>query len=184
MVDSDWTVRIADYGQAFMQNAEAASVSSTGGFSSSGYSTGTHDTMNERAHRWMAPELLDPGSADEIPTYASDVYSFGCVCVEVSPQLRDGVDGIDDAHCFQLYDCQNPFKHIRSDAGFFTKILADKITPKRPDRSRGAIDDMPHELWDLVRPCWLTEPSDRPTSQKIAQTFIQFIANPLMYTNE
>ena len=84
MIDSDWTARVADYGQSFMQNVENASASSRGGFSASGYSDDVSDMSNALAHRWMAPELLDPESADQIPTTASDVYAFGCVCVEVS----------------------------------------------------------------------------------------------------
>lgn len=37
---------------------------------------------------WMAPELLDPeayGISFSKPTRASDIYAFGCVSVEVSP---------------------------------------------------------------------------------------------------
>ena len=38
------------------------------------------------ADRWLAPELLDPerfGFHDDRPTYAGDIYSFACVCLEV-----------------------------------------------------------------------------------------------------
>ena len=39
--------------------------------------------------RWLSPELIDPDQfegeyAKGRPTYASDIYSFGCVCIEVS----------------------------------------------------------------------------------------------------
>lgn len=38
------------------------------------------------AERWLAPELLHPerfGFHDDRPTYAGDIYSFACVCLEV-----------------------------------------------------------------------------------------------------
>ena len=39
------------------------------------------------ATRWKAPELMDAeefGLEDRRPTSRSDIYSFGCVCIEVS----------------------------------------------------------------------------------------------------
>lgn len=38
------------------------------------------------AVRWTAPELIDPEEFDletSRPTFASDVYSFACTCIEV-----------------------------------------------------------------------------------------------------
>lgn len=37
---------------------------------------------------FLAPELLDDSSEKsvELPSFASDVWAFGCVCVEVSMQ--------------------------------------------------------------------------------------------------
>ena len=40
-------------------------------------------TMREGAVRWMAPEVIDTGKC----TMAGDVYSFGCVCLEVSAHV-------------------------------------------------------------------------------------------------
>ena len=42
--------------------------------------------LRDGAAQWMAPELIDPhrfGLQDEGPTYAGDIYSFACVCLEV-----------------------------------------------------------------------------------------------------
>ena len=45
--------------------------------------TGQSSTNMGGTLRWMAPELLVP-SEDVQRTYASDIYAFACVCVEVS----------------------------------------------------------------------------------------------------
>ncbi len=39
--------------------------------------------MRGGATGWLSPELLDPEVDEVRPTYASDVYSFACVAVEV-----------------------------------------------------------------------------------------------------
>lgn len=39
--------------------------------------------MRGGATAWLSPELLDPDVDEVRPTYASDIYSFACVIVEV-----------------------------------------------------------------------------------------------------
>ncbi len=71
MVDSHKCVRLADFGLAVIEDGGSSVVPSCGG-----------------AVAWLAPELLDPeayGLCYPTPTRQSDVYSFGCVCVEVRP---------------------------------------------------------------------------------------------------
>ena len=37
--------------------------------------------------RWLAPELIEPSAFDlenKRPSRASDIFSFGCTCIEVS----------------------------------------------------------------------------------------------------
>ncbi len=44
-------------------------------------------TTRGGAFGWLAPELIDPdmfGETSSRPTFASDIYSFACVCIEVS----------------------------------------------------------------------------------------------------
>ena len=67
-IDSDFGVRLADFGLAVFSEAEGARGSLRGG-----------------ATPWLSPELLDPEEDEEEgrPTYASDIYSFGCVMIEV-----------------------------------------------------------------------------------------------------
>ncbi|KAJ7144136.1 hypothetical protein C8R44DRAFT_553241, partial [Mycena epipterygia] len=49
--------------------------------------------------RWMAPETLNPsacGLQSFARTPASDIYAFGCVCLEVSRSPRPEGDVIPD----------------------------------------------------------------------------------------
>jgi serine/threonine protein kinase len=62
---------------------------------------------------WMAPELLDPDCLEnKFRTPASDVYAFGCVCLEVLADLSLYITALnffsyiqDDLH---LRICPNP----------------------------------------------------------------------------
>ena len=45
----------------------------------------TTELMSSGTLRWQAPELIDPPSDESAKaTQASDIYSFACVCYEVS----------------------------------------------------------------------------------------------------
>ena len=71
-MDDDGHARLADFGMALIADATAYNYGSVHGGG---------------AVRWKAPELLDPeelGLPTSRPTFASDVYSFACTCVQVS----------------------------------------------------------------------------------------------------
>lgn len=59
-------MRVADFGLAVFAEARSARGSMRGG-----------------ATAWLAPELFDEEVMDPRPTAPSDIYSFGCVIVEV-----------------------------------------------------------------------------------------------------
>ena len=71
MIDSNWKARLADFGlSVFVGGGSQQYASVRGG-----------------AVQWLSPELLDPeeyGSISSRPTFAADIYSFACVCIEVS----------------------------------------------------------------------------------------------------
>ena len=72
LVDGNGRIRITDFGTSLLADA-------------TGYNYGS--IHGGGALRWTAPELIDPeefGLETRRPTYSSDVYSFGCVCIEVS----------------------------------------------------------------------------------------------------
>ena len=65
LIDGDHHVRLADFGVAVLADASSCSGIST---------------RSGGAARWCAPEVLkgEPSSKE------SDIYAFGCVCIEVS----------------------------------------------------------------------------------------------------
>jgi serine/threonine protein kinase len=78
LVDDKGHACLADFGLAVFSNATLANQSSQHGGSV----------------RWMGPELLYPqscGLENFQRTFANDVYSFACVCIEVCPS-RDKVE--------------------------------------------------------------------------------------------
>jgi serine/threonine protein kinase len=66
LIDQDFHPRLADFGWTRLVDEIAQG-----------------STNMTRSLRWMAPELLDPTEGVQ-QTYASDIYAFACVCVEVS----------------------------------------------------------------------------------------------------
>ncbi|KAJ7279128.1 kinase-like domain-containing protein [Mycena rebaudengoi] len=72
LINDEWSACLADFG--------LTSLSDT--------TTATHTSNRAGSIRWMAPELIDPdrfGHRQFTRTPASDVYAFGCVCLEVRP---------------------------------------------------------------------------------------------------
>ena len=70
-LDDDGTTRLADFGIAVIEHV------------------GSSYTRPQQggAAGWKAPELLDAEDDTFVrPTPATDVYAFGCVCVEVGSQ--------------------------------------------------------------------------------------------------
>ena len=66
LLDDDLNARVSDFGLAIVAE-DYVTQTSTGG----------------RAPNWLAPELIDQFQSSQ-PSKASDIYSFGCVCIEVS----------------------------------------------------------------------------------------------------
>ena len=75
LVDVDGSIRLTDFGMSlFAEGTPYQNNSVHGG----------------GAVRWTAPELIEPeefGLEYRRPTSRSDIYSFGCVCIEVSLYL-------------------------------------------------------------------------------------------------
>ncbi|KAJ7107565.1 kinase-like domain-containing protein [Mycena epipterygia] len=96
--------------------------------------------------RWWPPELISPtgfGCERFVRTPASDVYAYGCVCLE-------------------LYSGRPPFSEV-NDAAAMLRV----IQGERPQRPAG----MSEELWRLVNAAWATDSRIRPTIQYIVSVF-------------
>ncbi|TDL23005.1 kinase-like protein [Rickenella mellea] len=96
--------------------------------------------------RWQAPELLhnDNDGALVYASQESDMYSFGCVCIEV---MTD----------------EPPFAELKRD-GAVVLAVSKGQKPQRPTGdcvSRGLNDS----LWELMMRCWDDEPNRRPTTE-------------------
>ncbi|KAF7370567.1 hypothetical protein MSAN_00689100 [Mycena sanguinolenta] len=120
LVDDDWHACLADFGLAVFSDATAA----------------THTSQHGGSVRWMAPELHFPESCGLQTfkrTFASDVYSFAFVCVE-------------------LYTGKPPFSDISHDAAVMLRVMA-KERPPRPCDAKGRTL-MSDALWTTVQQSW------------------------------
>ncbi|KAK7032682.1 kinase-like protein [Favolaschia claudopus] len=96
--------------------------------------------------RWMAPETLDPGACGVTGfarTPASDIYAFGCVCLEL-------YTGFPPFHDAILHDAPVMFQVM---AGF------------RPPRPPG--DLIPDPIWNIMQQCWAHDLAERPSILRI-----------------
>ncbi|TDL15576.1 kinase-like protein [Rickenella mellea] len=102
--------------------------------------------------RWTAPELLasDVSGQNIRANRASDIYSFGCVCLEV-------------------FTGNPPFSEILREAVVVMAII-QKQTPQRPfgDCVKHGLDD---SMWDMISQCWHADPNLRPTVLQVSQFF-------------
>ncbi|KAJ7512715.1 kinase-like domain-containing protein [Mycena galericulata] len=104
----------------------------------------TASTSSNRAGciYWMAPELIAPErfGCGYARTSASDVYAFGCVCLELCTGLP-------------------PFSELSQPAA-----ILRIISGHRAERPRGNIV-MSDALWKYVVMCWAKSPVKRPSAR-------------------
>lgn len=106
-------------------------------------------------NRWMAPEQLAPGlfntgSESTRPTPASDIYSFGCLIIE-------------------LFTNQAPFEGQIGPWQVSQKVVEGE-RPKRPQFHGGQL--MSDALWAIVSRCWEHEPSSRPRAGELVSAVL------------
>ncbi|KAF7309834.1 hypothetical protein MIND_00355300 [Mycena indigotica] len=136
LVDDGWHARLADFGLAVFSDATIATQTSHRGGSV----------------RWMAPELHLPqscGLEDFRRTFASDVYSFAFVSIE-------------------LIQGKPPFADIIHDAAVMLRVMAKErpARPRDPESGRSLISD---SLWAVVQQCWAHNIAERPTMARVVE---------------
>ncbi|KIK67862.1 hypothetical protein GYMLUDRAFT_1014143 [Collybiopsis luxurians FD-317 M1] len=125
LIDENGQPRLADFGLTTFADATRHYTTDHGG------------TL-----RWMAPELLYPllGIESYKRTTASDMYAYGCLCIE-------------------LYTGRVPFADVRNEYLVLEKVC----NGERPGRPSGP-NTMTDELWNLVKCCWNQDRAARPKS--------------------
>ncbi|KAJ7730201.1 kinase-like domain-containing protein, partial [Mycena metata] len=133
LISEAWTACLAGFGLSAL-----ADTTST-----------LHSTKRSGSLYWMAPELIDPGrfGSEFLRTLASDVYAFGCVCME-------------------LYTGRPPFSEVSDIAALF-KIL----NGERAQRPTGT-PAMSDTLWQCVTEFWVSDPPTRPSSKVVVQKML------------
>ncbi|KAI3621402.1 ste ste20 paka protein kinase [Moniliophthora roreri] len=121
LIDENCQPRLADFGLTVFADA-----------------TRHNTTDYSGTIQWMAPELLFSPGESQRRMFASDIYAYGCVCVEV-------------------YMGKLPFP----DTGE-ARVILEVSAGKRPKR----LNMMSDALWSLVEMCWHENRNVRPRSQQ------------------
>ncbi|KDQ54575.1 hypothetical protein JAAARDRAFT_182079 [Jaapia argillacea MUCL 33604] len=129
LIDDNHSVRLIDFGVSVVADA----------------STNTHTAASFGSVRWMAPELVVPKkfNIEKVRrTKASDVYSFGAICLEI---YNKG---------------EAPFPDVNHNLLFPMMWMQGGVRAQRPT-------SMPDRVWGLVEACLSEESNQRPPASYI-----------------
>lgn len=134
----DLEVQLADFG--LVQFADPKSESTT-------------QAMSGGTVRWMAPEILD-GSK---PTFAGDIYAFGCVWLELSTR-------------------QPPFAHLLIASQVIMQVAKGTLPPWP---TKGIVtSELRGEEWNFIQDCWHGDPLKRPNADYLVNTILDLVLFP------
>ncbi|KXN83465.1 hypothetical protein AN958_01396, partial [Leucoagaricus sp. SymC.cos] len=111
----------------------------------------TTNPISTGTHNWTSPELIL--QHENIPSEKSDIWSFGCLCYEV-------LAGKEPFYCCLAYP------------QLFLAMMNGK-NPLDASSSDTCHHLIPPCMQTLLRECWHSKPSDRPTSRDIYEQFRQ-----------
>lgn len=135
----------------------------------SAHIVGTPFVGTAGTYRWTAKELLRLGLDDSdqpyIPTYASDVWSFGMTVLVCSPHSKTFFVTHGHLSSKELYSGRVPFYNIVSTLRAVFHIQNGGLPPHpgAPAIERGLSD----ALWGLLESCWCSDPVSRPTTTSL-----------------
>ncbi|KAH7888949.1 kinase-like domain-containing protein [Phlebopus sp. FC_14] len=95
--------------------------------------------------RWAAPEQFT--SQDDWPQAPVDIYSFGCIML-------------------QVLSGKIPFHRVRRAAQVFIQIYRGEKPPRESCWNGRPIPDV---LWDFIEWCWASPPDRRPSSVQVRE---------------
>ncbi|THH28464.1 hypothetical protein EUX98_g5719 [Antrodiella citrinella] len=135
LVNDDATICLTDFGMALIAEASGYNYASAHGGG---------------AVYWQAPEVIDHeafGLPSSRPTFASDVYSFACTCIE-------------------LYTGLAPFSDLTLVQ--YSRRILNGLRPPRPQLYDGTA--VPDAIWEVIKACWTNRAEARPHSDQVART--------------
>jgi len=150
LINDNWQACLTDFGLTVFDDATPVSFSS----------------RNSGSVRWMAPELHVPerfGLARSCLTPETDVYAFGCVCLEVSSFLLAGPSRLLIIPS-QLYTGRPPFANVLVDSA----VMFQVVHGGRPERPTGD-GEMIDQLWRMVEMCWSQHFADRLKTDEVVE---------------
>ena len=131
------------------------------------HSSGSHTRITGTV-RWQAPELLISESDDfESPnrnTCACDIYSFGCVCYEVSCFIASLARNT-GPDLSQVFSGQVPLHEVSE--WIVPVVVNQGRRPLRPSHDICLRRGLDNDMWNLMEACWQMEPSNRPTAGEV-----------------
>ncbi|CAE6471417.1 unnamed protein product [Rhizoctonia solani] len=114
------------------------------------FSTGLTTSSSRGSYRWMAPELF--GGIDSyvlvLVTPASDVWAFGCLCLEILLGVL-------------------PWASTRNDAAVMLAVVKNRQSPPLPTHT-GSLP-----IGHIIRHCWVHEPSQRPSMLQLVNALFE-----------
>ncbi|KAJ7619454.1 kinase-like domain-containing protein [Roridomyces roridus] len=126
LINDNWSACLADFGLSVLASATAS----------------VHASTRAGSPYWMAPELIDPPrfGCRYARTPASDIYAFGCVCLE-------------------LYIGRPPFSE-HGEVGALLKV----VNGERAERPAEMVSGL---LWERITSYWAQIAAKRPLSEVV-----------------
>ncbi|KAF9450900.1 kinase-like protein [Macrolepiota fuliginosa MF-IS2] len=137
-------ILVSDNGHALIADFGLSTIAMT---ATRGISSGTSTGCTTH---WAAPELLTETDGHSKPTKPSDVWSFGCLCLEI-------------------FTGKTPFYRCRESFQVFSALQKGE-EPHQPRRGDDICKGLEKWLSKMMFDCWNVNPRKRPTFEKIQDT--------------
>ncbi|KAJ7213167.1 kinase-like domain-containing protein [Mycena pura] len=100
------------------------------------------------AYRWYAPEVC---VGQGVLSLSSDVYAYGMTVLEI-------------------FTHEQPYNNIKHTTEVVIRVSKGEH-PQRPEDTKVIMRGLDDNMWALLGLCWVTEPSERPTIQRVLDQF-------------